>query len=136
VGHRDTGTQLKFAVLSVSLFILNLYSRWDTGTQGHNSNHLYCMSLHLYLISIRGRTQGHRDTTQICCSVCLPIHTQSLFKVGHGDTGTQLESLTLCVSPFIIHLYSRWDTGTQGHNSNHLYPMCLHSYSFSIRGGT
>jgi hypothetical protein len=136
VGHRDTGTQLESTVLSVSPCILNLFLRWDTGTQGHNSNHTYPMCLHSYSISIRGGTQGHRDTTQIRCSVCLSIHTPSLFKVGHRDTGTQLESLRPYVSPFILHLYSRWDTGTQGHNSNPLFCLSLHSYSISIRGGT
>jgi hypothetical protein len=126
VGHRDTGTQLQSVILFVFPFILNLFSRWDTGTQGHNSNQLYCLSFHSYSISIRGRKQGHRDTTQISYSDCLSLHTQSLFEVGHRNTGTQLESLILYVSPFILNLYSRWDTGTQGHNLNHLYCLSLH----------
>jgi hypothetical protein len=136
VGHRDTGTHLKSAVLTVFPFILNLYSRWDTGTQGHNLNPLFCLSLHSYSISIRGGTQGQRDTTRITYTVCLSIYTQSVFEVGHRDTGTHFKSSVLSVSPFILNLYSRWDTGTEGHNSNHLYSMSLHSYSISIRGGT
>jgi hypothetical protein len=112
---------------------LNLY--WG-GTQGHKFESLYCMSLHSYSISIRGGTQGHRDTTQITYTVCLSFHTPSLFKEGHRNTGTQLESLILYVSLFLLHLYLRWDLGTQGHNSNPLFCLALYSYSISIPGGT
>jgi hypothetical protein len=102
VGHRDTGTQLKSLILYVSLFILHLYSRWDTGTQGHNSNQLFCLSLHSYSISIRGGTQGNRGTTRITYTVRLSVHTPSLFEVGHRDTGTQLQSAVLSGSLFIL----------------------------------
>jgi hypothetical protein len=129
VGHRDKGTQLELLILYVSPFILHLYSRWDAGTQGHNSNNLYCMSLGSYTISIRGGTQGHRDTTEIRCSVCLSIHTQFIFEVGHRDRGTQLESVILYVSPFLLHLYLRWDTGTQLLST---YTVCLSIHTQSL----
>jgi hypothetical protein len=106
VGHRDTGTQLKSLIPYVSPFILLLYSRWDIGTQGHNSNPLLCLSLHSHSISILGGTLGQRDTTRITYTVCLSIYTQSLFEVGHRDTFQILCSV--CLS---IHNQSLFEVG-------------------------
>jgi hypothetical protein len=102
-GHRDT-TQITLTY--VSPFILHLYSRWNTGTQGHNSNPLFCLSLHSYSISIQGGTRGHRDTTRITYTVCFSLYTQSLFEVGHRDT-LQIPC-SVCLS---IHTQSLFEVG-------------------------
>jgi hypothetical protein len=166
VGHRNTGTQLESVSLHVSPYFPNLYSRWDTGTQVHNSNQFYCKSLHTFLIYIQGGTQRHKSNQFYCMSLhnfLISIQGGTQYRdtgtqletvllyvspyilnlysrcMGHRDTVTQLESVSLYVSPYILNLYMRWDTGTQGHRDTTqiiFFCLSLHNFLITIQGGT